>query len=46
MNLKKINPKLQQALLENGLTEAPNVIKEAFGTIKSGNDVLLIIEDQ
>lgn len=46
MNLKKINPKLQQALIENGLTEAPNVIKEAFGTIKSGNDVVLIIEDK
>lgn len=46
MNLKKINPKLQQALIENGLTEAPNVIEEAFGTIKSGNDVVLIIEDQ
>ena len=46
MNLKKINPKLQQALVENGLTEAPNVMKEAFGTIKSGNDVVLIIEDK
>lgn len=46
MNLKKIHPKLQQALIENGLTEAPNVIKEAFGTIKSGNDVVLIIENQ
>ena len=46
MNLKKINPNLQQALIENGLTEAPNVIKEAFGTIKSGNDVVLVIEDK
>lgn len=46
MNLKKINPNLQQALIENGLTEAPNVIKEAFGTIKSGNDVVLIVEDK
>ena len=46
MNLKKIHPKLQQALIENGLTEAPNVISEAFGTIKSGNDVVLIIENQ
>src|SRR5690606_40535552 len=41
-----LHPKLQQALIENGLTEAPNVIKEAFGTIKSGNDVVLIIENQ
>lgn len=46
MNLKKINPNLQQALIENGLTEAPNVIKEAFGKIKSGNDVVLIVEDE
>lgn len=46
MNLKKINPKLQEALVQLGRTEAPNVIKEAFGTIKSGNDVVLIIEDE
>lgn len=46
MKLKKINTQLQQALVENGLTEAPAVLKEAFGTIKSGNDVVLIIEDQ
>lgn len=46
MNLKKINPKLQQALVENGLTEAPRVITEAFGIIKSGNDVVLVIEDR
>lgn len=45
MNLKKINPKLQQALAEIGKTEAPNVIAEAFGTIKSGNDVVLIIDN-
>jgi len=46
MNLKKINTKLQLALVENGLTEAPSVLGEAFGTIKSGNDVVLIIKDQ
>lgn len=46
MNLKKINQKLQQALVENGRTEAPDVIKEAFGTIKSGNDVVLIIDNK
>lgn len=46
MKLKKINAQLQQALIENGLTEASAVLKEAFGTIKSGNDVVLIIEDQ
>lgn len=46
MNLKKINPKLQEALVELGKKEAPQVIKEAFGTIKSGNDVVLIIEEE
>ena len=45
MKLKKINPQLQQALIENGLTEPTTVLKEAFGTIKSGNDVVLIIEN-
>lgn len=46
MKLKKINAQLQQALIEKGLTEASAVLKESFGTIKSGNDVVLIIEDQ
>lgn len=46
MNLKKINPKLQQALIENELTEATNVLKEAFGIIKSGNDVVLVLKDK
>lgn len=46
MNLKKINPHLKQALVENGLTVAPTVINDAFGTIKSGNDVVLVIENQ
>ena len=46
MNLKKINSHLQQALIDQGITEAPNVIAEAFGTVKSGNDVVLIIEDE
>ena len=46
MNLKKINPQLKQALIEIDKTETPNVLKEAFGTIKSGNDVVLIIDDE
>lgn len=46
MKLKKINTQLQQALIENGLTEAPKVINDAFGTIKSGNDVVLVIEKE
>ena len=46
MKLKKINTQLQQALEENGYTEPFKVIKEGFGMIKSGNDVVLIIEDE
>lgn len=46
MKLKKINENLQQALIENGLTEPSKVLKEAFGTIKSGNDVVLIVDNE
>lgn len=46
MNLKKINPNLLQALQEKGYTEVSTVLQKAFGTIKSGNDVVLIIEDE
>lgn len=42
MNLKKINPNLQQALTENGLTEATALQSESFTTIKSGADVIYI----
>lgn len=41
MKLKKINEKLQQALAENGLTEATEVQKETFSTIKSGADCVI-----
>jgi len=42
MKLKKINEKLQDALIENGLTE-PNVLqKETFSTIKSGADCIIL----
>jgi len=42
MNLKKIHPTLQKALLENELTE-PNEIQSAtFSTIKSGADCVVI----
>ncbi|MBP4138268.1 DEAD/DEAH box helicase [Flavobacterium geliluteum] len=42
MKLKKINEKLQDALIENGLTE-PNILqKETFSTIKSGADCMII----
>jgi ATP-dependent RNA helicase RhlE len=42
MNLKKINPKLQQALIENNLLEANNLQQQSFSAIKSGADAVLI----
>jgi len=41
MNLKKINPNLQKALVENGLTEANEMQQETFSTIKSGADAVI-----
>jgi hypothetical protein len=41
MKLKKINEELQQALIENGLTEA-NDAKETFSTLKVVRIVLLL----
>ncbi|RAR75473.1 DEAD/DEAH box helicase [Flavobacterium aciduliphilum] len=41
MQLKKINPKLQQALIESGLTEANDMQQETFSTIKSGADAVI-----
>ena len=45
MKLKKINEKLQEELIENGLTEANALQQETFSTIKSGADCLIIAED-
>jgi ATP-dependent RNA helicase RhlE len=42
MKLKKINEKLQEALVENGLTEANEMQKETFSTLKSGADAIII----
>src|SRR6188768_3015592 len=42
MKLKKINEKLQDALIENGLTEANVLQKETFSTIKSGADCIIL----
>ena len=42
MNLKKINPNLQQALIENNLTEANALQQESFSTIKSGADIIYV----
>ncbi|HSN48382.1 MAG TPA: DEAD/DEAH box helicase [Flavobacterium sp.] len=42
MKLKKINENLQQALIENGLTEANEMQQETFSTMKSGADCIII----
>ncbi|MGO4770052.1 DEAD/DEAH box helicase [Flavobacterium sp. W22_SRS_FK3] len=42
MKLKKINEKLQDGLIENGLTEANILQMETFSTIKSGADCMII----
>ncbi len=42
MKLKKINEKLQDGLIENGLTEANALQMETFSTIKSGADCVII----
>lgn len=42
MKLKKINENLQQALVENGLTEANEMQQETFATLKSGADCIII----
>ncbi|GAA6768843.1 MULTISPECIES: DEAD/DEAH box helicase [Flavobacterium] len=42
MKLKKINEKLQDGLIENGLTEANVLQMETFSTIKSGADCIII----
>lgn len=41
MQLKKINPNLQQALIENNLIEANDMQHETFSTIKSGKDAVI-----
>lgn len=42
MKLKKINEKLQQALVENGLSEANDLQQETFSTLKSGVDCIIV----
>ncbi|MBP6759793.1 MAG: DEAD/DEAH box helicase, partial [Flavobacterium sp.] len=42
MKLKKINENLQQALVENGLTEANEMQQETFSTLKSGADCIVV----
>ena len=42
MKLKKINEKLQEGLIENGLNEANLLQQETFSTLKSGADCIII----
>ena len=42
MKLKKINKNLQEALIQNGLTEANEMQLETFSTLKSGVDCIII----
>ncbi len=42
MKLKKINQVLQEALIDNGFTEANEMQKETFSTIKSGADAIIV----
>lgn len=42
MKLKKINEKLREGLVDNGLTEANKLQKETFSTLKSGADCIII----
>ena len=42
MKLKKIYDKLQEALIENDLTEANEMQQETFSTLKSGADCIVI----
>ncbi len=42
MKLKKINENLQEALIAKGLTEANEMQKETFSTLKSGADCIII----
>lgn len=42
MKLKKINEKLQEALIENGLTKANALQQETFSTLKSGVDCIIV----
>lgn len=46
MKLKKINPKLQEALIENNLVEANELQQETFSLVKSGADCVIIAPEK
>jgi ATP-dependent RNA helicase RhlE len=45
MQLKKINPNLQQALIECGITEPREVQADCWSTLKSGADAVVIMPE-
>ncbi|WP_136667055.1 DEAD/DEAH box helicase [Flavobacterium sp. H122] len=45
MNLKKINPDLQQALIENAITDATEIQADCWSTLKSGADAVVIMPE-
>lgn len=45
MKLKKINENLKEGLISSQLLEPTPLLKACFGTIKSGNDVVIVSED-
>ena len=45
MQLKKINPNLQQALIECGITEPTDIQVDCFSTLKSGADAVVIMPE-
>lgn len=45
MNLKKINANLQQALIENAITEATEIQADCWSTLKSGADAVVIMPE-
>lgn len=46
MKLKKLNENLQNALIDNGLTDANDLQQETFSTLKSGADCIIISPPQ
>jgi len=45
MQLKKINQNLQQALIENGITDPTEVQADCWSTLKSGADAVVIMPE-
>lgn len=44
MKLKKIHTELQRRLVELGFEQPSDLLKDSFGTVKSGRDAVIISE--